>query len=210
MLKARYLSWIESNQGKAPYSRRRYPKHVAAIMADIGRDNKVVKRLPVPLDASDVEIMLALDQANRDFENSIRAHMEPNKREVLVALRKGDNIAMLHRVLLMTIVLCSDAYASAEHSIPPLRRWVSETLAEAQTAFEAKNFVDANTPSLDALGDADGQFRAKKILGILKNYELANVYNLCGYASYAQGDNEKTPLNYEGVIAQPDIPKPCS
>jgi tetratricopeptide (TPR) repeat protein len=114
---------------------------------------------------------------------------------------------MLYRLLLMTIVLCSDAYASTEDSIPPLRRWVWETLSEAQVAFEAKNFVGGES-TLDALRDADEQLRSEKENDprILNSYELANVYNLYGYASYAQGDNEKALLNYERVIAQPDIP----
>ena len=74
MLKARYLQWIESPQGKAPYFYRRYPKRVGAILKNLGKNDKVRKRLPVPLEASDVQIMMALDQANREFEASCRAY----------------------------------------------------------------------------------------------------------------------------------------
>jgi hypothetical protein len=73
-LKARYLKWVTSPQGPAPYFYRRYPKRVAAIRKNLGKDDKHRKRLPVPMDASDVEIMLALDRANRDFEASCRAY----------------------------------------------------------------------------------------------------------------------------------------
>lgn len=73
-LKAKYLKWITSPQGQAPYFYRRYPKRVAAIRKNLGKDDKHRKRLPVPLDASDVQIMVALDQANRDFEASCRAY----------------------------------------------------------------------------------------------------------------------------------------
>ena len=73
-LKARYLKWVTSPQGPAPYFYRRYPKRVAAIRKNLGKDDKLRKRLPVPIDASDVDIMLALDQANREFEASCRAY----------------------------------------------------------------------------------------------------------------------------------------
>jgi len=70
MLKARYLHWVESPQGKAPYFYRRYPKRVAAILKNLGKDDKARKRLPVPLDASELEIMVALDKANKTFEQT--------------------------------------------------------------------------------------------------------------------------------------------
>jgi hypothetical protein len=82
-LKAKYLLWVTSKQGTAPYFQRVYPKHVAAMMKDTGRDIKVTKRLPVHMDASDLEIMQALDKCNRDFENSIRAYQDPNNRKAL-------------------------------------------------------------------------------------------------------------------------------
>ncbi|MAI93921.1 MAG: hypothetical protein CME45_02785 [Halieaceae bacterium] len=74
MLKARYLQWIESPQGKAPYFYRRYPKRVGAILKNLGKNDKVRKRLPVPIDATDLDIMVALDQANRDFDQLCRAY----------------------------------------------------------------------------------------------------------------------------------------
>lgn len=80
MLKPKYLFWVTSPQGKAPYFRRRYPKHVGRIMRDLGRDDRVVKRLPVRLDASELEILLALDKANRDFEASIKVYQDPANR----------------------------------------------------------------------------------------------------------------------------------
>tara|TARA_Y100000385_G_scaffold158648_1_gene164494 strand:- start:1738 stop:1902 length:165 start_codon:yes stop_codon:yes gene_type:complete len=49
-------------------------------MRDLGRDDKVVKRLPVRLDASELEILLALDKANRDFEASIKVYQDPANR----------------------------------------------------------------------------------------------------------------------------------
>ena len=74
MLKARYLQWIESPQGKAPYFYRRYSKRVGAILKNLGKNDKVRKRLPVPIDATDLDIMVALDQANRDFDQLCRAY----------------------------------------------------------------------------------------------------------------------------------------
>ena len=74
MLKARYLRWVESPQGKAPYFYRRYPKRVGAILRNLGKDDKTQKRLPVPMDATDLEIMVALDQANKDFDQVCRAY----------------------------------------------------------------------------------------------------------------------------------------
>ena len=82
-LKAKYLLWVTSKQGTAPYFQRVYPKHVAAIMRETGRDIKVTKRLPVHMQASDVEIVQALDKCNRDFENSIKAYTDPNNRKAL-------------------------------------------------------------------------------------------------------------------------------
>jgi hypothetical protein len=82
-LKAKYLLWVSSRQGTALYFQRVYPKHVAAIMSDTGRDIKVTKRLPVHINASDVEIMQALDKCNRDFEQSIKAYTDPNNRKAL-------------------------------------------------------------------------------------------------------------------------------
>tara|TARA_B100001059_G_scaffold173755_1_gene173981 strand:+ start:392 stop:559 length:168 start_codon:yes stop_codon:yes gene_type:complete len=50
-------------------------------MRDLGRDDKVVKRLPVRLDVSELEILLAaLDKANRDFEAPIKAYQDPANR----------------------------------------------------------------------------------------------------------------------------------
>jgi hypothetical protein len=74
MLQARYLRWVESPQGKAPYFYRRYPKRVAAILKNLGKDIKTQKRLPVPMDASDLDIMVALDAANKDFDQVCRAY----------------------------------------------------------------------------------------------------------------------------------------
>ena len=73
-LKARYLKWVTSPQGQAPYFYRRYPKRVAAIFKNLGKDDKVSKRLPVPIGASDAQIILALDEANRNFEMACRAY----------------------------------------------------------------------------------------------------------------------------------------
>ena len=74
-LKARYLKWVTSPQGQAPYFYRRYPKRVAAILKELGKDDKVSKRLPVPIEAPDSQIILALEAANRDFNDACRAYM---------------------------------------------------------------------------------------------------------------------------------------
>lgn len=118
------------------------------------------------------------------------------------------NISPLCGVLLSLIVLSPSMWANGEDSIPPLRRWVWDSLAEAQRAFEVKNFVDGER-ALDALIDADDRLRAEKKddSKILNSYELANIYNLYAYAKYAQGDYERALVNYERVIAQPDIPR---
>jgi len=81
VLKPKYLFWVTSPEGKAPCFQRRHPKHVGRIMRDLGRDDKVVKRLPVRLDVSELEILLAaLDKANRDFEAPIKAYQDPANR----------------------------------------------------------------------------------------------------------------------------------
>ena len=82
-LKAKYLLWVTSKQGTAPYFQRVYPKRVAAIMRELGRDIKVTKRLPVHMNASDLEIVQALAKCNREFEQSIKAYIDPKNRMAL-------------------------------------------------------------------------------------------------------------------------------
>lgn len=118
------------------------------------------------------------------------------------------HVSPLCGVLLSLIILCPSIWANEEGSVPPMRRWVLSSLSEAQTAFEAKSFIDGERV-LDALIDADDQLRADRENDqkILNSYELANIYNMYGYASYAQADYEKALVNYEHVIAQPNIPR---
>jgi hypothetical protein len=66
-LRKKYLRWVESPQGEAPYFYRRYPEDIGRALRQKGMDDKVQKRLPVPLDATDQEITDALVQANRVF-----------------------------------------------------------------------------------------------------------------------------------------------
>ena len=80
MLKARYLQWRESPQGPAPYFVKRYPKRVAPIMKARGKGFKYSKRLPVPISASDIEIQVALHNANVEFDHTMRAYADPNNR----------------------------------------------------------------------------------------------------------------------------------
>ena len=81
---------------------------------------------------------------------------------------------------------------------PALRNKVYERLAEAQGLAEAKDFAGAVAILTDMIAE-DGK-RA------LNSYELANVYNLFAFLSYATEDYAQSLRYYEQVIAQPDIP----
>ena len=81
---------------------------------------------------------------------------------------------------------------------PALRNKVYERLAEAQTLAEAKDYAGA-AEILNDMISVDG----KKALN---SYELANVYNLHAFLSYAKEDYAGSLRYYEQVIAQPDIP----
>ena len=81
---------------------------------------------------------------------------------------------------------------------PALRNKVYERLAEAQTLAEAKDYAGAAAILNDMISE-DGK-RA------LNSYELANVYNLHAFLSYAKEDYPQSLRYYEQVIAQPDIP----
>lgn len=81
---------------------------------------------------------------------------------------------------------------------PALRNKVYERLAEAQTLAEGKDYAAA-AKILNSMISEDG----KKALN---SYELANVYNLHAFLSYAAEDYTGSLRYYEKVIAQPDIP----
>ena len=81
---------------------------------------------------------------------------------------------------------------------PALRNKVYERLAEAQGLAEAKDYAGAAAILNDMIAE-DGK-RA------LNSYELANVYNLFAFLSYATEDYPQSLRYYEQVIAQPDIP----
>ena len=81
---------------------------------------------------------------------------------------------------------------------PALRNKVYERLAEAQGLAEAKDYAGAAAILNDMIAE-DGK-RA------LNSYELANVYNLFAFLSYATEDYAQSLRYYEQVIAQPDIP----
>jgi len=81
---------------------------------------------------------------------------------------------------------------------PALRNKVYERLAEAQGLAEAKDYAGAAVILNDMIAE-DGK-RA------LNSYELANVYNLFAFLSYATEDYAQSLRYYEQVIAQPDIP----
>lgn len=81
---------------------------------------------------------------------------------------------------------------------PALRNKVYERLAEAQGLAEAKDYAGAAAILSDMIAE-DGK-RA------LNSYELANVYNLFAFLSYATEDYAQSLRYYEQVIAQPDIP----
>ena len=81
---------------------------------------------------------------------------------------------------------------------PALRNKVYERLAEAQVLAEAKDYAGAAAILNDMIAE-DGK-RA------LNSYELANVYNLFAFLSYATEDYAQSLRYYEQVIAQPDIP----
>ena len=81
---------------------------------------------------------------------------------------------------------------------PALRNKVYERLAEAQGLAEAKDYAGAAAILNDMIAE-DGK-RA------LNSYELANVYNLFAFLSYATEDYAQSLRYYRQVIAQPDIP----
>ena len=79
-----------------------------------------------------------------------------------------------------------------------MRNKVFERLSEAQGLAEAKDFAGAAAILSDMIAE-DGK-RA------LNSYELANVYNLFAFLSYATEDYAQSLSYYRQVIAQPDIP----
>ena len=81
---------------------------------------------------------------------------------------------------------------------PALRNKVYERLAEAQTLAEAKDYAGASAILNDMISEDGKQ--------ALNSYELANVYNLHAFLSYANEDYSQSLRYYEQVIAQPDIP----
>ena len=81
---------------------------------------------------------------------------------------------------------------------PALRNKVYERLAEAQTFAEAKDYAGASAILNDMISEDGKQ--------ALNSYELANVYNLHAFLSYANEDYPQSLRYYEQVIAQPDIP----
>ena len=81
---------------------------------------------------------------------------------------------------------------------PALRNKVYERLAEAQALAEDKDYVGAAAILNDMISE-DG----KKALN---SYELANVYNLHAFLSYANENYPQSLRYYEQVIAQPEIP----
>ena len=52
-------------------------------MRETGRDIKVTKRLPVHMNASDFEIIQALDKCNRNFEQPIKVYTDSSNRKAL-------------------------------------------------------------------------------------------------------------------------------
>ena len=103
-------------------------------------------------------------------------------------------------------VLLSEAIAQDEpkkdtretRRTPALRNKVYERLAEAQTLAEAKDYAGASAILNDMISEDGKQ--------ALNSYELANVYNLHAFLSYANEDYPQSLRYYEQVIAQPDIP----
>ena len=81
---------------------------------------------------------------------------------------------------------------------PALRNKVYERLAEAQTLAEAKDYAGAAAILNDMISEDGKQ--------ALNSYELANVYNLHAFLSYANENYPQSLRYYEQVIAQPDIP----
>ena len=81
---------------------------------------------------------------------------------------------------------------------PALRNKVYERLAEAQTLAEAKDYAGASAILNDMISEDGKQ--------ALNSYELANVYNLHAFLSYANEDYSQSLRYYGQVIAQPDIP----
>ena len=81
---------------------------------------------------------------------------------------------------------------------PALRNKVYERLAEAQTLAEAKDYDGASAILNDMISEDGKQ--------ALNSYELANVYNLHAFLSYANEDYSQSLRYYGQVIAQPDIP----
>jgi len=81
---------------------------------------------------------------------------------------------------------------------PALRNKVYERLAEAQTLAEAKDYAGASAILNDMISEDGKQ--------ALNSYELANVYNLHAFLSYANENYPQSLRYYEQVIAQPDIP----
>jgi len=81
---------------------------------------------------------------------------------------------------------------------PALRNKVYERLAEAQALAEAKDYAGSAKILNDMISEGGKQ--------ALNSYELANVYNMHAFLSYAREDYAQSLRYYEQVISQPDIP----
>ena len=132
------------------------------------------------------------------------------------SLLKFFRLAVITAVLMASVVLLdrvepgfllSEAIAQSDkpkkdtretRRTPALRNKVYERLAEAQVLAEGKEYAAAAEILNDMISE-DG----KKALN---SYELANVYNLHAFLSYANEDYPGSLRYYEKVIAQPDIP----
>jgi hypothetical protein len=68
-IRMRYLLWVESPQGWAPYYQRMWPKHIADQRREAGHDIKWTKRLGCSMHADAHEIAEALDDADVEFIN---------------------------------------------------------------------------------------------------------------------------------------------
>ena len=96
-IKAARILWRQHKDGKAyPYYQRFYPAAVRQMLRDMGRDQKVVKRLrKLSSDCTEAELLTARDKEDELFDRMAEGLNSANARELTAAAAQKSAIAYL-------------------------------------------------------------------------------------------------------------------
>lgn len=96
-IKATRILWRQHKDGKAyPYYQRFYPAAVRQMLRDMGRDQKVVKRLrKLSSDCTEAELLTARDKEDELFERMAEGLNSANARELTAAAAQKSALAYL-------------------------------------------------------------------------------------------------------------------